>query len=555
MAPHGSREQPHPLAVLLDQAQAAERAGRREIARRRYENVLFLLGREDGAHASAILRRIARTYVDDGEYDAAMDCAAAARAVSEALGETSGVAHAINIIAVAHWQRSDLEAAESLYKQALEVAHDARDDRLEAMIHQNLGIIANMRGDLTAALGYYSVSLETYRSIGDASQYVGLVLNNMGMAYTQLERWTEAQSAFRDALTSCDAAGDLASRRMVNVNLTDMWLAKGDVSRARDLTQTVFVEATKADDQRAIGESHKHLGIIARERRDLSEAERQLQAAYDNAMAREDLLLAAETAREQAELYEMLGRNRDTLNALTASHRLFTKLRAERSLADLARRVDRLESRFYNVVRRWAQTIESKDAYTLGHCERVAEYACALARDVGIDDMTMFWFRIGAVLHDVGKTAVPSEILNKPGPLTPDERAVMETHAAIGSDLLKEIEFPWDVLPVIRSHHERWDGGGYPDRLAGDAIPLAARITCVADVYDALTTDRPYRKGFSRNEAFDMMRADAGRAFDPDLIPRFERVMRMVNPLLRPTPAHSMRPVRRRSGSHYRITY
>jgi HD-GYP domain-containing protein (c-di-GMP phosphodiesterase class II) len=110
------------------------------------------------------------------------------------------------------------------------------------------------------------------------------------------------------------------------------------------------------------------------------------------------------------------------------------------------------------------------------------------------------------------------------------------------------------VLPIIRSHHERWDGNGYPDRLAGEAIPLSARITCVADVYDALTTDRPYRKGFSRSEAFGMMRADAGRAFDPDLIPRFERVMRLVNPQLRPTPAASMRSIRRRSGSH-RITY
>src|SRR4029077_2883528 len=114
----------------------------------------------------------------------------------------------------------------------------------------------------------------------------------------------------------------------------------------------------------------------------------------------------------------------------------FTKLKAQRTLADLKKRVTRLEARFNDIVTRWAGTIESKDAYTLGHCERVADYACALARAVGYDEITMFWFRIGALLHDVGKVAVPSEVLNKPGPLTPEERAIMETHSAAGYDML-----------------------------------------------------------------------------------------------------------------------
>ena len=117
-----------------------------------------------------------------------------------------------------------------------------------------------------------------------------------------------------------------------------------------------------------------------------------------------------------------MGKNRETLQSLSLSHRLFTKLRAQRNLADVKRRVGRLETRFYDVVTRWAHNIESKDAYTLGHCERVADYSCALARDVGFDEMTMFWFRIGALLHDVGKIVVPSEILNKPGPLSAEER-------------------------------------------------------------------------------------------------------------------------------------
>ncbi len=536
---------PPTIATLLEEAMRSERAGQRELARRRYESVLYLLRDGDGPTASAVLRRVARTYIDDGQFDAAIDVAAAAHAVAEALGEDSEIAHAINMTATAHWQRGDLESAERLYRDARVVAVRARDERLQAMIAQNLGTIANMRGDLAGALEHYGASLATYRALGDADQYLGLVLNNMGMAFAHLEQWEQAETTFDEALLHCESMGDAASRRMVQVNLTSMWIARRDFLRAEELCRAVLPAAVEADDQRALGETYKHLGIIARTHGRHGEAEERLADAYTNAMGREDLLLAAETAREQAELYETMGRNRDTLQSLSLSHRLFTKLRAERNLADLATHVDRLEGRFYDLVRRWAHTIESKDEYTLNHCERVADYACALARDVGYDEMTMFWFRMGAVLHDVGKVVVPSEILNNPGPLTADERVLMERHAAAGAELLRDIDFPWDVLPMVRGHHERWDGTGYPDKLAGDAIPLAARITCVADVFDALTTDRPYRPAYSRDEAIAMMREDSGRHFDPELLERFERIMSRFKPRRHLNEGRSTRDVRR----------
>jgi HD-GYP domain-containing protein (c-di-GMP phosphodiesterase class II) len=102
----------------------------------------------------------------------------------------------------------------------------------------------------------------------------------------------------------------------------------------------------------------------------------------------------------------------------------------------------------------------------------------------------------------------------------------MEQHAPAGYDLLRDIDFPWDILPMVRGHHERWDGAGYPDGLAGDGIDLTARITCIADVFDALTTDRPYRPAFTQDEALAMMAAECGTHFDPELLPRFERIVR-----------------------------
>ena len=186
---------------------------------------------------------------------------------------------------------------------------------------------------------------------------------------------------------------------------------------------------------------------------------------------------------------------------------------------------------------RYAQNIESKDAYTLGHCQRVADLACAIATDYGFDQPTMFWFRVGALLHDVGKVVVPSDILNKPGSLSPEERAIMERHPVAGVELLHDVEFPWDVIPMIRGHHERWDGHGYPDGLSGEDIPLAARILGVADVFDALTSQRPYRRAFAVRDALQLMQADAGRHFDPEILSRFLRILASPQNEARPAEA------------------
>jgi putative nucleotidyltransferase with HDIG domain len=521
--------------VLVDQAERADRAGQREIARRRYETALYLLEAADAAKAAGIIRRIARSYIDEGQVDAALDCLAATLGIAECFGDESGIAHALNLMAIAYGQRGDLDAAERFAASSLAFATRAGDSHLAAMISQNLGITASMRGDLTGALAHYASSLVTYRTAG-LRQNLGAVLNNMGLVYTQLDRLDEAQAAYDEALVHCEATDDTTNRLMALINSVELWLVKGEIDRAEVLCRTVLYEAGEVSDQRALAETYKHLGVIARRRGNYDESERQLTAAFDDATRREDLLLAAEAAREQAELYETTGKNTQMLKALSLSHRLFTKLRAEANVADLQRRIGRLERRFYHVVTNWAQTIESKDPYTLGHCERVADYACALARDVGFDEITMFWFRIGALLHDVGKIVVPSEILNKPGKLTDEERAMMERHAAAGSDLLREIDFPWDVLPMVRGHHERWDGRGYPDNLAGEQIDLTARITCVADVFDALTTDRPYRAAFTRDQALTMMASDSGKLFDPELFSRFDRVIRSMTLYRYPLP-------------------
>jgi putative nucleotidyltransferase with HDIG domain len=261
--------------------------------------------------------------------------------------------------------------------------------------------------------------------------------------------------------------------------------------------------------------------VIARATGDWRTAAHNLARAARIAAERGDLLQGAETAREQARLHWALHEHRETLQALNRAHRLFSRLQARRDLAEVDGQLAGLESMFLNIVAHWGQSIESADHYTRGHCERVASYACALAEAAGVEDEVLLWFRMGALLHDVGKIVVPPEILNKPAALTPDERAVIERHPDAGVELISDIEFPWDIRPMVSHHHEAWDGSGYPAGLAGEAIPLAARILCVADVYDALASDRPYRPAFPHERTLAIMSAEAGTRLDPALFDLF----------------------------------
>jgi len=169
-----------------------------------------------------------------------------------------------------------------------------------------------------------------------------------------------------------------------------------------------------------------------------------------------------------------------------------------------------------------ANAVEARDAYTGKHAERVAAYGLRVANAAGVDCDTQVEF--GFLLHDVGKVAVPDAILFKPGPLTPEERALMSMHPQIGSEILRHIDFLDEAKVVVRHHHERWDGSGYPDALDGESIPVHARVFAVADALDALTTDRPYRPAVGWQQARQIIRGAAGSQFDPDIVAAYDSV-------------------------------
>jgi putative nucleotidyltransferase with HDIG domain len=255
----------------------------------------------------------------------------------------------------------------------------------------------------------------------------------------------------------------------------------------------------KADAYRVIGTVYRETGRPAL-------ADARLRAAIDLASRTGSVLSEAEASRELALLYQTMGRNQDALQLLNTAHSLFGRLDARVELGDVSGRVARLEATYLALVRDWGQSIESSDSYTFGHCERVATYAVDVAQTLGLDEHQRTTVRVGAYLHDVGKIRVAHEILNKPGRLTPEEFDVITMHPIWGIELLDAVEFPWDIKPIIRWHHEKHDGTGYPDRLRGDEIPLNAQIIGIVDVYDALTTTRSYRPALTHDEALAEMR-------------------------------------------------
>jgi putative two-component system response regulator len=187
--------------------------------------------------------------------------------------------------------------------------------------------------------------------------------------------------------------------------------------------------------------------------------------------------------------------------------------------------VDQLE-RAETVIATLGLTIEKRDPYTAGHCERLAAYALSLGQALGLDSATLKALRLAAFLHDVGKIAVPDAILLKPGPLAPSERERMKTHPVVGEDLLRGMRTLDAVRPIIRHHHERWDGSGYPDGLKGETIPIPARVMAVIDVYDALHTERPYKPALAHVEVVDILRKETSAGYwDPRIAETFVQLL------------------------------
>lgn len=514
------------IESLIEQGRLAEARGQRDSARELYERALHLLDPSTGGELSASLwLGIGRTHFDADNHTAALDCVESVLALPTSSISHAAIASALELRGRVRWAQGNLEDAQNDFLGSRQRALAGGQTGQAAAGSANLAALALIRGEFSAALLLYETSLAEYRTLGDDAS-IAMVLGQLAPLYADLRRWNAAEQAFAEAMQLATAHSDARALLRLELARAEMAIGRFNYERAGASCARALELAKKLEPQSG---SHAHAlalnGVVARELGDLPRAERLLDQAERMALDADDLLVAAETAREKADLFGRLDRHQHTLLALNKAYRLLSQMRGRRTLLQIARRLHRLEEGFVDVVRRWAQRIESKDHATAGHCDRVAEWTTALARRMGVDGTTLFWYRVGALLHDIGKLAIPAAVLNKAGRLSADEWALVKRHPTLGAEMLTDVDFPWEVRPIVESHHECWDGSGYPHGLSGNQIPLAARIFHVADVFDALITRRSFKQALSPEEAIDVMRKDVGRQFDPAVFKAFEELV------------------------------
>ena len=479
---------------------------------------------------AALLLQVARTFVAQGRAAEAADSLEAVFALPD-YGDMD------EVLAEAHELRGRLRCeagaidAAALDFEALQArARAAGNGWLVALGSEHLASLALVRGAWGDGLDKLEDAATAFRDLGSDADVVR-VLTQLATQYVDLKRWNSAEQALADALPRAQRVGDPPGLARLELVRAQMAIERGNVERARLSAERALEVARRSEDGALVAECVVASGIVAREAGDLDRALRLLEDGERQATALADDMLLGELACERAEVLARRDAHDRTLRALNHAYRVLARLMGQTGSIERARRLRRVEHRFLEVTRRWAQRFEAADHDTSGHVDRVADLTCEVARRMGVDPAALFGYRVGAYLHDLGKLAIPAAILNKRGRLTADEWAAVKRHPVSGAAMLGETDLPWEVRPIVESHHECWDGSGYPHGRAGEEIPLAARIFCAADVYDALITRRPFKEALAREEAVEVMRRDVGRQFDPAVFRVFEDVVQSGVPI------------------------
>jgi HD-GYP domain-containing protein (c-di-GMP phosphodiesterase class II) len=504
----------------------AERAGDWNDALAEYEAALrTVTAKGDFLRASVLMRAVGRLHFERGSYDRAAESFQNSLKQAERVGDVGQTAAALNCLGVVEQYAGHIEAAEGFYRQAAQLSDRSGDSRLAAMVLQNLATLSAIQGDFDAALEANQRALDAFGALGDDAA-CARVLNNIGKLQVDTRQLGHAELTFRSALTLAERAGNEALRIRIQAGRAELALARNDYSAAHEFCNEAFQAYTKLGSVTGLSETYRLYGVLYRDTQQSQLAGAHFMLALRLAQSCGDLLLEAEAERERAALEMQEGRHREALAALNNALRLFQSLRAQREVEDIGQRLERVERVYLRVVEMLETEISiSFDAAAVEQYQRVSRWAARLAAEAGFSGHDLTWLRIGAFLYDIGKRSVPPKVLNKRGPLNAEEWQVVQLHVVESEQVVRELDAPWDLVPMVRHHHEHWDGTGYPDRLSGADIPVAARILCIADAFTALTSHRSFRKRLSDAEALVVMENEAGKTFDPELFQRFRALV------------------------------
>ncbi len=474
----------------------------------------------DDTLKAEVLRRMGHVWSKKGEWKKAQDRYQESLRISEKNGDREGRAAALCSIGTVHLEQGCWQKVREYYGAALRANRKTGNIKLVAQIYNNLGVMNNILGNWDAAIRYYRKCIpifeETYNEGGLAETY-----HNLGITSVDKGDLTEGDHYFSKSLEISERTGDIRLCAYSSLNRAEIGRLQKNYHSAIKLGNKAFSALKKVDDKLGMAEAYRILGSIEREQGNCMKSEEDLLLSVDINRRYDNPLGIAESYRELGLTLREQGRSQDALEALSESFRVFREIKARKSPKDFDRKIFELEDLYFQIARSMGESVESKDTYTFGHSQRVANYALAIAKTLGLPIEERKAILVASFLHDFGKVEVGSHILGKPGKLTDEEFEVIKKHPLWGVERLSDVNFPWEVKPLILHHQEKWDGNGYPTGLAGEKIPLGARIIAVADFFDALTTDRPYREALPLEVVFEIIEEETGRILDPEIAPVF----------------------------------
>ena len=473
-----------------------------------------------------IFLEIGQLLAKQGEPDSALGHVHRALAVYRRLNDAHGICRSLRNLGVIYIELGEFEDAEVAYNEAIEMTSADKQSILFADLNNNLGAIKNMKGDWEGALHCSNISREVYERENEVRK-TAYTINNIGITLLEQDQCEQALKNFISALRVSESIKDAPLSLILSINLTDLYIKRNEIDEAKRYCHnaTQYLNLGKLKNSQ-LAETLKLAGRIALLEKNFDAALSRYNEALEICRDIGLQYVEAEILYEKGHLFLQTERQMEALQLLESSLKIFSQIEATGKAGKAEKLIKSIEELYLRIFESMAFKVDQKDHYTKGHSDRVAKLSLALARELYLPDAEIKAIVAGSLLHDIGKIDVPDAVLKKKGRLTNEEYEIIKNHPDAGIQRLSGIKFPWEIVPLIRYHHERYDGKGYPAGLAGELIPLGARIICVADVFDALTSERPYREAFSSQRALEVMRNEMGMAFDPLVL---ETLVTVVN--------------------------
>ena len=482
------------------------------------------------------------SYLNKSEYEKALDYNLKALALHEVSNDKAGLSSTLNAIGVIYGKRKDHVNALRYYFRALAIREATDDKRGIAITTNNIGNIYQDQNLYDKALEFNERSLHSFTELKD-DLGIATSCNNIGLILKYRGDFAAAKKHFKKAYTLFDRIEYTTGLAASCNNLGELLTIQGKFRQARLYLDQALTIAKKTDAKYREIQVYENLSNLCEETGDFRGALEYYRKFTDLSrkvfseestrnMIQLQVKFETEKKNKETEIYKF--RNIKLQNEISERIQIEKELREhqdqleelinERTI-ELKNSYNKLERGFQGTVELISKITELRDPYTSGHQIRVAKLASAIAREMGLSENRIEATHIASLVHDIGKINVPQEILSKPGTLSDLEMRIIQIHPQAGYSILNEIDFPWPIAEIVRQHHEHVDGSGYPQGLKADEILMEARIICVADVIEAMSSHRPYRAVLGLKEAVREITENTGVLYDRDVVRACKKVI------------------------------